>query len=239
MTRILLRGGYVHTPADPHATALCIEDGTIVWTGDDDASVHFEDNADRVVELDGRLVTPAFVDSHAHLAQTGFAATGVDLTGVPSLAAALEALATHTRLTTSPVILGQGWDETAWPERRAFTRDELDRATDGRPAYVGRVDVHSAVVSSGFLDACPDVVARRGVRRDRVRDPRRAPPGARGAVPAAAAVRAGGRDPARAGGRRAARHRDGPRARRARTSARPRTSRSRPPSRPGHPCPRW
>ena len=28
VTRILLRGGYVHTPADPHATALCIEDGT-------------------------------------------------------------------------------------------------------------------------------------------------------------------------------------------------------------------
>ena len=162
MTRILLRGGYVHTPADPHATALCIEDGTIVWTGDDDASVHFQDNADRVVELDGRLVTPAFVDSHAHLAQTGFAATSVDLTGVPSLAAALKALATHTRLTTSPVILGQGWDETTWPEGRAFTRDELDRATDGRPAYVGRVDVHSAVVSSGFLDACPDVVHAEG-----------------------------------------------------------------------------
>ncbi len=25
--RTLLRGGYVHTPADPHATALCVEDG--------------------------------------------------------------------------------------------------------------------------------------------------------------------------------------------------------------------
>ena len=35
----LLRGGYVHTPADPHAAALCLEDGEIVWTGDDDASV--------------------------------------------------------------------------------------------------------------------------------------------------------------------------------------------------------
>ena len=79
MTRILLRNGYVHTPADPHATALCVEDGTVVWTGDDDASVHFEDGATRVVDLAGRLVTPAFVDAHAHLAQTGFAATGVDL----------------------------------------------------------------------------------------------------------------------------------------------------------------
>ena len=104
MTRLLLRGGYVHTPADPHATALCVEDGTIVWTGDDDASVHFADNADRIVELDGRLVTPAFVDAHAHLAQTGFAAVSVDLTGIASLHEALDALAAHTRTTSSPVV---------------------------------------------------------------------------------------------------------------------------------------
>ena len=67
MTRLLLRNGYVHTPADPHATALCVEDGTVVWTGDDDASAHFVDNADQILELQGRLVTPAFVDAHAHL----------------------------------------------------------------------------------------------------------------------------------------------------------------------------
>jgi predicted amidohydrolase YtcJ len=162
VTRLLLRGGYVHTPADPRATALCIEDGAIVWTGDDESAAHFADNADRVVDLAGRLVTPAFVDAHAHLAQTGFAATSVDLTGVTSLSAALDALAAHTHATTSPVILGQGWDETAWPEQRPFTREELDRATDGRPAYLGRVDVHSAVVSSAFLDACPDIVHAEG-----------------------------------------------------------------------------
>ena len=156
--RILLRGGYVHTPADPHATALCIEDDAIVWTGDDDASVHFEEGVDRVVDLSGRLVTPAFVDAHAHLAQSGFAATSVDLTTPASLHEALDAIASYARATTSPVVLGHGWDETAWPEGRAFTREEVDRATGGRPAYLARVDVHSAFVSTAFLDACPGVV---------------------------------------------------------------------------------
>lgn len=160
--RILLRGGYVHTPADPHATALCIEDGSIVWTGDDDASVHFADNADRVVDLGGRLVTPAFVDAHAHLAQSGFAAESVDLGTPTTLGAALDAVAAYARSHTGPLILGHGWDETGWPEQRAFTREEIDRATEGRPAYLARVDVHSAVVSSAFLDACPDVVHAEG-----------------------------------------------------------------------------
>ncbi|QNN52729.1 amidohydrolase [Nocardioides mesophilus] len=156
--KILLRGGYVHTPADPHATALCIEDGAIVWTGDDDASVHFEDGADRIVELDGRLVTPAFVDAHAHLAQTGLAAAGADFSGTADLHEALDVLAAHGRTTSDAVVLGYGWDETRWPEQRPFTREEVDRALGGRPAYLARVDEHSAVVSTAFLDACPDVV---------------------------------------------------------------------------------
>lgn len=155
MTRTLFRGGYVHTPADPHATALCIEDGQVVWTGDDDASAHFVDNADEVVDLRGRLVTPAFVDSHAHLAQTGMASRSLDLSGVPSLAAALDALASYAATSSFPIVLAYGWDETHWPEQRPVRREELDRAVGHRPAYLARVDVHSAVVSSAFLDAFP------------------------------------------------------------------------------------
>jgi predicted amidohydrolase YtcJ len=145
----------VHTPADPHATALCIEDGQVVWTGDDDASAHFVDNADQVVDLRGRLVTPAFVDSHAHLAQTGMAARSLDLSGLPSLAAALDVLAGYAADSSLPIVLAFGWDETQWPEQRPVHREELDRAIGHRPAYLARVDVHSAVVSSAFLDAFP------------------------------------------------------------------------------------
>ena len=163
MTRILLRNGYVHTPADPHATALSIEDGQVVWTGDDDASAHFVDNADEVVDLAGRLVTPAFVDAHVHLAQTGLAAVSVDLSGTASLTEALDALAAHARdRAAAAVILGFGWDESVWPEQRPFTREEVDRATGNRAAFLSRIDVHSAVVSSAFLAACPDVVHAEG-----------------------------------------------------------------------------
>jgi predicted amidohydrolase YtcJ len=158
VTRTLLRGGYVHTPADPHATALCLEDGQVVWTGDDDASAHFADNADRIVDLGGRLVTPAFVDAHAHLAQTGLAAVSVDLSAATSLAAALDALAGYAASSPFSLVLGYGWDESHWPEARAFTRTEVDRAVGPRQAYLARVDVHSAVVSSAFLDAAPVVV---------------------------------------------------------------------------------
>ncbi len=52
------------------------------------AAVH-ADGVDEVVDLDGALVTPAFVDAHAHLSQTGAALRGVDVSGAPSLAVAI------------------------------------------------------------------------------------------------------------------------------------------------------
>ncbi len=155
--RTVLRGGYVHTPASPHATAVCVEDGVVVWAGDDDAVAHFVDNADRVIDLDGRLVTPAFVDAHVHLAQTGLALGGVDLAGAPSRDAALQAVAAAARREDFPIVLGFGWDETEWSDGRPFTREELDRAAGSRPAYLARVDEHSVAVNTAFLEAADGI----------------------------------------------------------------------------------
>ncbi|SCD90423.1 hypothetical protein GA0115245_12272 [Streptomyces sp. di188] len=50
------------------------------------------------------------------------------------------------------VLLGHGWDAARWPGGRPPTRAELDEATAGRPLYLSRIDVHSAVVSTALLD---------------------------------------------------------------------------------------
>lgn len=168
MTRLLLRGGYVHTPLDPHATAICVEGDEVVWTGSDDAAHNFVDDATRVIELEGRLVTPAFVDAHAHLGQTGLALASLDLGGCRSAAEALRALRDFAPATDLPVVLAFGWDDNEWPDGGAFTRAELDSAVGGRPAYVSRVDVHSAAVSSALLDLLPQVKGSGGFSEDRV-----------------------------------------------------------------------
>ncbi len=150
-----MRGGWVHSPADPHASAICVEDGQVVWLGDDDASSHFVDRIDPGHRPGGRLVTPAFVDAHAHLGQTGLDLCGVDLSTAESLADALRHDRCARPRTELPVVLGFGWDETGWPEGRLPTLAEVDRTAGGRPAYLSRVDGHSALVSSALLDRVP------------------------------------------------------------------------------------
>ncbi|MCF4120830.1 amidohydrolase family protein [Antribacter sp. KLBMP9083] len=156
---ILYRGGVVHSPADPFAEALLVDDGVVAWIGSDDTASGLAARADRVVDLDGALVAPGFVDAHVHTMETGLSGQSVDLSasaGVRSLADALAALHLGARKLAAEdpsgeeVLLAFGWDELSWPERRAFTRSELDAACGGRPVYAARVDVHSAVVSSAL-----------------------------------------------------------------------------------------
>jgi predicted amidohydrolase YtcJ len=64
------------------------------------------------------------------------------------------------------VLLGHGWDAARWPGGRPPTRAELDEAAGGRPLYLSRIDVHSAVVTTALLDLVPGVTARAGYAAD-------------------------------------------------------------------------
>ncbi|AMW09270.1 amidohydrolase [Streptomyces qaidamensis] len=160
---VLLRRGEVHSPADPFATAMVVERGQIAWVGSEGAADAFADGADEVVDLDGALVTPAFTDAHVHTTATGLALTGLDLSGAPSLEAALALVRDFAAARPGDrVLLGHGWDAARWPGGRPPTRAQLDEATGHRPLYLSRIDVHSAVVSSALLDLVPEVTREDG-----------------------------------------------------------------------------
>ncbi|MEU9403872.1 amidohydrolase [Streptomyces sp. NPDC048242] len=158
---VLLRRGEVHSPADPFATAMVVERGQVAWVGSEGAADAFADGVDQVIDLDGALVTPAFTDAHVHTTATGLALTGLDLSDAPTLEAALDRVrAFAADRPADRVLLGHGWDAARWPGGRPPTRAELDAATGGRPMYLSRADVHSAVVSTALLDLVPAAVNR-------------------------------------------------------------------------------
>ncbi|GAC1329529.1 MAG: amidohydrolase [Mycobacteriales bacterium] len=143
---------------------MLTEGSVISWVGTEQAADRLASTA--TVDLDGALVTPAFVDAHVHATATGLALDGLDLSAAPSLTAALRRLEAHARSARGGVVLGTGWDETRWPERRPPTANELDRAAYGGVVYLARVDVHSAVVSHALLAAVPGVAGLAGYGPD-------------------------------------------------------------------------
>jgi predicted amidohydrolase YtcJ len=149
------------TVGDRSGRAVLVVDGRIAWTGGADGAPP----ATRVVAGEGALLTPAFVDAHVHATSTGLALTGLDLHSSLSLVDAVLAVREHAADSTG-IVLGTGWDETGWPDGRGLTRADLDAAVGNRPAYLARVDVHSATVSTALLDLVPGITALPGYAPD-------------------------------------------------------------------------
>lgn len=143
---VLYRNGSVYSPADPFATAMLVDGGTVAWVGTEHAAANLTGPDVRTVDLDGALITPGFVDAHTHTTETGIALGSLDLSSCRSLQELLQAVSTASAAGAS-TILGFGWDESQWPEKRVPTAAELDRAGDGALVYLVRADIHSAVVS--------------------------------------------------------------------------------------------
>jgi predicted amidohydrolase YtcJ len=149
---VLYRNGRIYSAAEPRATAMLVRDGKVAWIGvDADAAT-----ADQTVDLDGGLVTPAFVDAHIHATDTGVVLLGLDLAGTRSAAEVLDRVAAHAAtLPPDAVIVGHGWDESTWSTQTPPSAPELDRAAGARAVYLSQVSVHSAVVSTALLARTP------------------------------------------------------------------------------------
>lgn len=154
MSATLLTRGHIYAQQDPFATAMLVLDGRVAWIGDDAGATSLAPEHATVVDLQGGLVTPAFVDAHVHLTATGLALTGLDLSGARSLAECL-AMIGRAADATEGAILGHGWDDSSWPEQRPPTLSELDARVGDRVAYLSRVDVHSALASSALRAQVP------------------------------------------------------------------------------------
>jgi predicted amidohydrolase YtcJ len=147
---VLYRNGSVYTAADPFATAMLVDGDTVAWVGSEQAATSIADSSMDIIDLRGALVAPGFVDSHMHLTETGIALDSLALQKASSARELLDAVAA---VPGDGPVLGHGWDESTWADASLPSAEELERASGGRPVYLSRVDVHSALVSASLADS--------------------------------------------------------------------------------------
>ncbi|MCW2649237.1 MAG: hypothetical protein QOE41_3760 [Mycobacterium sp.] len=140
---------------------MAVRDGVVVWLGGDDVGrAQFPDA--QVIDLAGSFVAPAFVDSHVHLTATGLTLTGLDLRQAISRSHCLQLIGEYARAHPDGPVWGHGWDESAWPAPTAPSTDDLDEVLGDRPAYLARVDVHSAAASTALRRLAPGLPGSAG-----------------------------------------------------------------------------
>lgn len=112
----------------------------------------------------GAFLIPAFHDAHVHLTQAGLALGRVGLWDARGRDDLLERLRAGLDAPREEIALvGEGADESGWPEPRLPTRADLDRISGSVPIFLRRVCGHKAVantVALGLLDPSVGIVDR-------------------------------------------------------------------------------
>lgn len=152
---LVLTDGTIHTvsEATPRATAVAIRDGEIVYVGDDDGVERFVGPETEVVDLDGRLLLPGFIDTHAHPTQAAGLSYALRISSEVSTEDLLLQVAAYAaRDSERGFVLGFGFDESAFG-REGPRRELLDSVVSDRPVILVDEGGHSAWVNSAALAA--------------------------------------------------------------------------------------
>ena len=109
--------------------------------------------SEKHVDLEGGLVLPGFIDTHVHVYGVGIALKRLDLRGVKSIEELKEKLAKKVEeVRRGEWIIGRGWDQENFKEKRFPTRWDLDEVSPHNPVILYRICGHVAVVNSLALE---------------------------------------------------------------------------------------
>ncbi|MFG7942903.1 amidohydrolase [Streptomyces cacaoi] len=144
---------YTVDPALPEAEAMAVRGGRIVWVGGDDGAAEWVGPGTEVLDAEGRLVLPGFIDAHNHV-RLGSDDACVQLAGARTLDAVHERIrAWHAAHPEAPWIEGEAFDYSALPGGRMPCAADLDPVTGDTPAFVLSYDVHTAWLNTAALRA--------------------------------------------------------------------------------------
>ncbi len=136
----------------PQATALATREGRFLAVGDDGDIRAMARPGTQLIDLNNRLVLPGLTDAHFHLYDWSLGLRRLPLADAVSLSDLRQRLAQKaSEAPRGHWIMGQGWNETRWPDPRIPTRSDLDDVAPDHPAILWRNDMHLAVVNSNAL----------------------------------------------------------------------------------------
>jgi hypothetical protein len=150
---LLLTNGIVYTinPARPWASTLAVAKGKILYVGDERGARRLMDGSTVVADLGGKMVLPAFQDSHIHLVTGGVELGLCNLNGLRTKEEVFEKIKAYA--TANPGqdwVTGGGWDLPVFPQTNP-RKEDLDSLVPDRPAALSSADGHSAWVNSRAL----------------------------------------------------------------------------------------
>jgi len=107
---------------------------------------------DQIIDGHGKTLLPGLIDAHGHVLDLGMTRMTVQLVGTSSVADLQQRVRDYAAAHPNDAwIIGFGWNQELWPDKRFPTAADLDAIVSDRPVVLERVDGHAVVANSAAM----------------------------------------------------------------------------------------
>jgi predicted amidohydrolase YtcJ len=132
----------------PYAEAVLISNNKVKLAG---SNKEIKSNIGKdceVIDLNGRLMLPGFIDAHVHFMSGGYYLSGINLHNTSSVSEFVEVLKDYLANHKVEWITGGNWDHENWKEKVLPGKELIDQFTSETPVFLERMDKHIGLANS-------------------------------------------------------------------------------------------
>ncbi len=158
---VVIKNGNMYTVDDDHtkAEAVAIDKGRIVFVGSNEEVEKWVSERTKIIDLEGKTMTPGLIEGHGHFLSMGRAKLEVDLNGTKSYEELVSRVKTAVDAAAPGTwIVGRGWHQSKWdsitaPVVNGFpTHQRLSDISPDNPVFLEHASGHGALVNAKAME---------------------------------------------------------------------------------------
>jgi predicted amidohydrolase YtcJ len=158
---LIILGGKIYTVDDDHPVveAVVVHGDKITYAGSASEARKFEGENTQIIDLEGKVMTPGFIEGHGHFMGVGYGELNLDLMYVKSYEELVEKVKEAvSNAQPGQWILGRGWHQDKWdtkPEQmvKGFqTHHLLSEASPDNPVFLWHASGHAAFANAKAME---------------------------------------------------------------------------------------
>lgn len=158
---LVIFGESIYTMDDnlPKATGVAVENGKIIFVGSESDAKELIGDSTKVIDLEGKTMTPGLIESHAHIMGVGHNILNVDLMKVNSYEELVQVVEQAAQDTPEGEwILGRGWHQDKWDDQsesrfKGFpTHHLLSEKIPNHPVLLAHASGHMSLANAKAME---------------------------------------------------------------------------------------
>lgn len=158
---LVIRGGTIYTvnPKEPAVEAVVIQNGKILLAGTNNEAGKYIGKNTEIIDLEGKTMTPGFIEGHGHFMGLGYNELNLDLMDVTNFDQIINKVKEAVdRATPGQWIVGRGWHQDKWdPKPKNMvdgfpTHHAISAVSPNNPVFLTHASGHMGLANNKAME---------------------------------------------------------------------------------------